>query len=156
MASKIENILSDKDSILNWIKKYNLSMNCYPEVVLRLFVILAVLYVNFGGYFGLFFEILGRREITSLLPWKFYQTMKKLIEAERKEMEIEVVAEALKEIGNPLVIVNMERKLSIRHAIHLNLNDEQYKKHLMVLGIEKSSSIWREAIKQKITFFKDR
>ncbi|KAF2290039.1 hypothetical protein GH714_001200 [Hevea brasiliensis] len=82
---------------LKWIKRYNLKMEFYPLLVLRLFVVLCLLCINFDGYYGLLFNLLDKREVTSLLPWKFYKSLWRLREHEKAHINIKVVSEALKD-----------------------------------------------------------
>ncbi|KAJ9145900.1 hypothetical protein P3X46_028228 [Hevea brasiliensis] len=119
---------------LKWIKRYNLKMEFYPLLVLRLFVVLCLLCINFDGYYDLLFNLLDKREVTSLLPWKFYKSLWRLREHEKAHINIKVVSEALKGIGNPLVVVNLGlhcAEFSFPGAIFLHLNVEQGRKCIL-------------------------
>ncbi|XP_050209293.1 uncharacterized protein LOC130015007 [Mercurialis annua] len=131
IAGMVKKLLYHEQDTIEWIRKHNLNMDCYPIIVLRLFVILCLLCINFDGFSDFIFNLLEKREITLLLPWKFYESLRRLREHGKTEVKIEVVAEALKNIGNPLVIVNLGIEFSVSDAIFLNLNVEQHRGSIM-------------------------
>ncbi|XP_037496959.1 TPR and ankyrin repeat-containing protein 1 [Jatropha curcas] len=116
-----------------WMKKYNLQRDFYGLLVLRLFVMLCQLCTNFEVHFSLLFNFLDKEQVTQFLPWKFYQSLRKLKEHDRRERKIEAVAEALKSIGNPLVIVSLGicAENYFPDAIVLYLNVQQDRKTIL-------------------------
>ncbi|XP_043810300.1 uncharacterized protein LOC110608878 isoform X1 [Manihot esculenta] len=117
-----------------WLKRFNLKMDFYPHLVLRLIVTLCLLCINFDGYYGLLFTLLDKREVTSLLPWMFYKSLWRLRENDEEHIKIRVVSEALKCIGNPLVVVNLGihcAEFSFPDAIFLYLTVEQGRQSIL-------------------------
>ena len=110
----VEQLLYHEQDTINWFGKANiiLDLDSYLLLVLRLFVVTCVLCLNHVKYFGLLYHLLGRTEITSLLPKDFYESLMRLLENDHEDTRIHVIAEAFRKIGNPLVIVSPRRHCS--------------------------------------------
>ncbi|KAA8532347.1 hypothetical protein F0562_032398 [Nyssa sinensis] len=107
VAHIVQQLLYNKQDTVEWIGKSNFNY-CYPLLVLRLVVILCLLCVNSGKYFDVLFGLLRRGDITSQLPREFLDVLR------RNDVKINasMLAEAFKNIGDPLVIVSLGKNCS--------------------------------------------
>ncbi|KAK2635965.1 hypothetical protein Ddye_030757 [Dipteronia dyeriana] len=101
----VQLLLYNKGDTLQWIRKCHTNVNGYSLVVLRLFVIVCLLHLNFGNCASLLYGLLDRNYITKDLPWEFYDSLCR--GREHNFLDLNVFAEAFKKIGNPLVIVSL-------------------------------------------------
>ncbi|KAM6546615.1 hypothetical protein CsatB_027351 [Cannabis sativa] len=107
MGAIVFELLCNEGDVKTWIENSELSLACHPLLVLRLFVALCLLYVNTGNYHEMLVELLGREDITCLLPPEFYNVIRNILkQANNLDDNVGVLAEALRKIGNPLVIVD--------------------------------------------------
>ncbi|XP_048231885.1 uncharacterized protein LOC8275336 isoform X1 [Ricinus communis] len=95
---------------MEWIKKSRTNVkDYYAGVVLRLVVIACVLFLNFGLCRDLLFELLGRNYITNQLPKELFDALHRRWKQRKSlnvNIDVNVLADAFKKIGNPLVIVS--------------------------------------------------
>ncbi|KAM7252228.1 hypothetical protein ACFE04_024111 [Oxalis oulophora] len=97
-------LLYNKRDTIEWIRSSSSNVReHYCSAVIKLVSLVCLFRLNFGG--NLIFEILGKNYITEQLPWEFYNVLKK----GRKNVNVNVVADAFSKIGNPLVTVNLGR-----------------------------------------------
>ncbi|XVF85502.1 hypothetical protein PTKIN_Ptkin17bG0122800 [Pterospermum kingtungense] len=90
---------------INWIKNSHINVRKYHSLmVLRLVVILCLLHLNFGKRLDLLLNLLGRKDVTELLPWEFYDTLQRRCTL---NIDINVLAQAFRRIRNPLIIVSI-------------------------------------------------
>jgi len=136
----IENFLrkfvNDQNDIKTWIKKSNLDVDKnFPSLFLRSVVLMCLLYLSTGSpkYLELLLHsLLKKSDITAQLPLEFCNVLRK----GNKHMGLEVIAEAFKVIGNPLVIVRLQNsssKIVCSDAVFVDL--ATYKKRELVLEI---------------------
>ncbi|KAK0573500.1 hypothetical protein LWI29_008983 [Acer saccharum] len=127
-------LLHNKGDTLQWIWKCYTNVNVYPLVVLRLFVIVCLLHLNFGKCESLLFDLLGRDYISKQLPLEFYVALCR--GREHNFLNVNVFAEAFKKIGNPLVIVSLVKgcpNFTSPDAILVDMTTSQSKED--ILGI---------------------
>ncbi|KAL7163145.1 hypothetical protein ACSBR2_039278 [Camellia fascicularis] len=108
VASIIKDFLYNSQVTAEWIKKSHINYNrYYPLLLLKLMVTLCLLCVNFGTgkYLDLLFNLMGRSDITKRLPPEFYDVLRRMRRHNHVKIDVNVLAEACKKIGNPLVIV---------------------------------------------------
>ncbi|XP_043694482.1 uncharacterized protein LOC122645215 [Telopea speciosissima] len=103
IAGQIGQLLFDKHGTSQWLIKSHLSVkDYYPALVLRLIVVLSIVCLNCGRHFGLLDELLSGNDIIRQLPHAFYR----ILQRRRNHSFSDVLAEALKTIENPLVLVS--------------------------------------------------
>ncbi|XP_042505284.1 uncharacterized protein LOC122081929 isoform X2 [Macadamia integrifolia] len=103
IAGQIRQLLYNKHETFEWLKKSNLTVKDYfPVLVLRLVVVTSLVCLNCRRHFGLLYQLLGMNDINSQLPPAFYG----ILQGGRKHSFSDVLAEALKTIGNPLVLIS--------------------------------------------------
>ncbi|XP_038701351.1 uncharacterized protein LOC119998175 isoform X2 [Tripterygium wilfordii] len=118
----IMQLLQNKNDTIAWIRKSNIDAKGYRALVLRLVVMLCLLHVNFGHLLNLIVDLPGRNYITEQLPREFFDVL--WPRRKRKNVDVNVLAEALQKIGNPLVIVSTGKdcsKFVCRDAIFVDL-----------------------------------
>ncbi|KAL7258164.1 hypothetical protein ACSBR1_004309 [Camellia fascicularis] len=123
MANVVHEMILNKYDTMEWIRSTTNYLDLedyYPLLVLRLIVLLCILCVNSGKHFDKLFTLLGRRDISSQLPCAFCDAIL------RKECYfVDALAEALKKIDNPLVVVGVGEnfsKFSCSDAYFVNLS----------------------------------
>ncbi|MCI12985.1 hypothetical protein A2U01_0034096, partial [Trifolium medium] len=121
IARILQELINNQNGTINWIRKSNIDVKNYlPLFVLRLIVSLCLLHLSTRKYLEPLCTLLGKSHITSQLPLKFYDVLKK----GRKVIDLKVIAEALKVIDNPLVIVklgNSSSKVVCPDAVFVDL-----------------------------------
>ncbi|PNX87036.1 hypothetical protein L195_g043120 [Trifolium pratense] len=117
----IQELINNQNGIINWMRKSNLDVkSCLPLFVLRLVVSLCLLHLSTGKYLDSLSTLLGKSHITSQLPLEFCNVLTR----RRKVTYLKVLAEALKVIDNPLVIVklgNISSKIVCPDAVFVDL-----------------------------------
>ncbi|KAK0573666.1 hypothetical protein LWI29_011732 [Acer saccharum] len=130
-----QQLLQNKGDTLKWIRKCHTNdVNVYSLVVLRLFVIVCLLHLNFGKCASLLFNLLDRNYITNQLPREFYVAICR--GREHNFQNVNVFAEAFKKIGNPLVFVSLMKvcpNFTSPDAILVDMKTSQSKED--ILGI---------------------
>ncbi|CAN6700208.1 unnamed protein product [Malus baccata var. baccata] len=97
----------NKGDMVEWItKSIEDWKNCYSLLMLRLVVLLCLVYVNRGSGLNLLRELVEREDITELLPLEFYDTLKSRSRRKSVWLDVNVLAAALKKVGNTLVIAS--------------------------------------------------
>ncbi|KAL2559465.1 uncharacterized protein Fot_04204 [Forsythia ovata] len=133
VISAVQEFLNNFYATKEWISRSNIDFKYYyPVMVLRLFVILCLLCLNWGIYSNVLFELLGSSQISLHLPREFREAL----ERGRKfdDVNVNTVSEAFKTISDPVVIVNQgENNLDYPcpHAIFLKIGVSPSKKDIM-------------------------
>ncbi|KAK3222752.1 hypothetical protein Dsin_009777 [Dipteronia sinensis] len=130
----VQLLLYNKGDKLQWIRKCHTNVNGYSLVVLRLFIIVCLLHLNFGKCASLLFNLLDRSYITNQLPREFYVAICR--GRENNFQNVNVFAEAFKKIGNPLVFVSLVKgcpNFTNPDAILVDMKTSQSKED--ILGI---------------------
>ncbi|KAB2623946.1 hypothetical protein D8674_015606 [Pyrus ussuriensis x Pyrus communis] len=98
----------NKEDMIEWIKKFSRNWkNDYSPLLLRLVVLLCMVCVNFGKGLNILDKLLGRSDITQLLPREFYDVLKSWGSRKSPSIKVNVlVAAALQKIGNTMVIAS--------------------------------------------------
>jgi hypothetical protein len=111
IANILCKFVSDQNGTETWIKNSRLDVkNYFPSLLLRLVVSICLLLLNSGsGEYSELRKLLGNSDIISQLPLDFLNILQK----EKEHMGFEVVAEAFKVIGNPLVIAKLQNNSEI-------------------------------------------
>ncbi|KAL5760633.1 hypothetical protein ACOSQ2_019471 [Xanthoceras sorbifolium] len=108
-----QQLLYNKEDTVEWIKKCHANVKDYFSlVVLRLVVIVCLLQLNFGKCENPLFELLGMNYITSQLPQEFRDVLYRGRKRNVLNVNSSMVAEAFKNIGNPLVVVSLGKNCS--------------------------------------------
>ncbi|CAJ2677798.1 unnamed protein product [Trifolium pratense] len=103
----LQAFVCDHDDTITWIKYSNLDVkNYFPSLLLRCVVSMCLLHLGSGSenYIKILRNLLGKRYITRHLPLEFCNVLQK----GKKQMGLEVFAEAFNVIGNPLVIAKLQ------------------------------------------------
>lgn len=123
IVNLVHDLLLNKTDTLEWIKSTeNISEDYFPLLVVRLVILLSVLCVNSRTNFDKLFGLLYRSDIGSQLPRAFRDAI-----CRRDCYFVDALADALKMIENPLVVVNGDElvNFSCSGAIFLNLKVEK-------------------------------
>uniref|UniRef100_A0A5B7AK63 Uncharacterized protein n=1 Tax=Davidia involucrata TaxID=16924 RepID=A0A5B7AK63_DAVIN len=113
VAHIVLQLLDNMQDTVEWIGKSNVDFNyCYPLLVLRLVVIVCLLCVNSGKYFDVLLGLLRRDDITSELPREFLVVLQRRRKPNYANINANILAEAFKNIGDPLVIVSLGKDCS--------------------------------------------
>ncbi|KAK9932132.1 hypothetical protein M0R45_019380 [Rubus argutus] len=103
----VSECLCNRGNLIEWIKKSNADWKSYYSLLVpRLIVLLCLLYVNFGMCLDILSNFLRRSYITEQLPLEFYDTLKWIRKHNSLDINVEVLAAALKKIDNTLVIAS--------------------------------------------------
>ncbi|TQD88449.1 hypothetical protein C1H46_025973 [Malus baccata] len=103
----VRDCIFNKVDMVEWIKKSIKDwMNYYSLLMVRLVVVLCLVYLNFDIGLDLFHDILGRNYITEQLPSEFYNALKSRRSGKSVRLDVNVLAAALKKVGNTLVIAS--------------------------------------------------
>lgn len=105
-------LLKNLKDTMGWSNKGRTNPKDCSLVVLRLVLILCLLYLNFGECGNLLFQLMGSREIRYHLPREFYDVLRRGWKHNSQNVNVKLIADALKKIGNPLVIVSFGRNSS--------------------------------------------
>ncbi|XP_068331779.1 uncharacterized protein [Pyrus communis] len=98
----------NEEDMIEWIKKSSRNWkNDYSPLLLRFVVLLCMVCVNFGKGLNILDKLLGRSDITQLLPREFYDVLKSWGSRKSPSIKVNVlVAAALQKIGNTMVIAS--------------------------------------------------
>ncbi|KAF7827415.1 recBCD enzyme subunit RecB, P-loop containing nucleoside triphosphate hydrolase [Senna tora] len=97
-------LLYNQNDTMNWIRKSGLNVKeHWPLLVLRLVVSLCLLHLSSGTYLDSLYDLLGKSYIWELLPYAFYNVLRK----GKKNLSLKKFAEAFKMVDNPLVIARI-------------------------------------------------
>ncbi|CAL5354450.1 unnamed protein product [Camellia sinensis] len=136
VATIIKDFLYKQQDTAEWIKKSHINFNhYYPLLLLRLMVTLCLLCVNCGTgkYLDLLVDLMGRSDITKGLPPEFYDVLRR---RNHVKIDVNVLAEACKKIGNPLVIASLGEncsKFSCPDAIFVDMRLSRRREDIMRL-----------------------
>ncbi|KAM7463331.1 hypothetical protein LguiA_031452 [Lonicera macranthoides] len=121
----VRQLLYNKFETPGWIKESGINVKSYyPLLVLKLFVMLCVLSLNSSKYSEVIFELLGRGDITYMLPRGFYEDLRRNRKHNRININPYMLSEAFKRIGDPLVIVSLGKncpKFACPNAIFVDM-----------------------------------
>ncbi|XVE85514.1 hypothetical protein DITRI_Ditri17bG0096700 [Diplodiscus trichospermus] len=127
----VQQFLYFKRETTDWIRKSHINVEqCHSLLVLRLVVIVCLLHLNFGWGQDFLLNLLGQKHITVLLPWEFYDALRRT----RRNIDINVLAQAFGKIRNPLVIVSMAGncpKFGCQDAIFVDMKVNPCKEEIM-------------------------
>ncbi|XP_072988634.1 uncharacterized protein [Typha latifolia] len=103
----VKRLLSNKFELRRWIKNSSMPTAYYPQLVLKLVTILYLTYLNTGLDTSAVKNLLIYREILHDLPPQFSQKIHQSMLSSRNNRPhfSEAFADALKRVGNPLVVI---------------------------------------------------
>ncbi|KAI3888823.1 hypothetical protein MKW92_003166, partial [Papaver armeniacum] len=102
ISDAVHQIVLNRKAAMDWLEKNDFSAKkFYPTLVLRVFIFITLMTCNYGVFFPLVHKIMKSAEVTFLFPRKFYE----ILDKGRKSMLSPVFGEALRAIGDPLVIL---------------------------------------------------
>ncbi|MBA0619725.1 hypothetical protein Godav_005534, partial [Gossypium davidsonii] len=131
----VRQFLFCKRETIDWIKKSGIAVKEYHSLlVLRLVLITCFVHLNFGKGLDLLFDLLRQKNITELLPWEFYDALRRRQRNNRLNIDVNLLADAFKKIGNPLVIVSMHGncpKFGCKDAIFVDMKLNPCKEELL-------------------------
>ncbi|KAK4842428.1 hypothetical protein QYF36_021493 [Acer negundo] len=108
-----QQLLYNKEDTVGWIKKCHENVkDCYSLMILRLVVIVCLLHLNFGKCENPLFDLLGKKHIINQLPQEFVDVLYRGRKYNGLNVNANLIAEAFKTIGNPLVIVSLGKNCS--------------------------------------------
>ncbi|XVF02939.1 hypothetical protein REPUB_Repub04eG0217800 [Reevesia pubescens] len=140
----VRHILYFNGEAIDWIRKSGLNVREYHSLlVLRLVVIVCLLHLNFGKCLDLLFDLLGQKHITELLPMEFYDVLWRRRRYNCLNIDINVLAQAFKKIGNPLIIVSRAGncpKFVCQDAIFVDMKLNPCKEEILRFLFPKSGS----------------
>lgn len=135
MSIVVYHCLHKKRDMIDWIRKSTTRVTEYYSVlVLRLVVVTCLLYANFGPYIDSLLGSLKKDYIMEQLPWELSVALKKIRKNQPPALNVKLIAEALKSIGNPLVIVSLGGCCSFSScpdAICLNMKGDYCKNDIL-------------------------
>ncbi|CAN1804440.1 TPR and ankyrin repeat-containing protein 1 [Linum perenne] len=107
-------ILQHKKNTIDWIKASQMNVqNSYGALVLRLVALVCLVDLNFGAGHNLISNLRSWKHVTEQLPRGFYNKLRRgMTGCFAESITSDVVAEAFKLIGNPLVVVSLRRNIS--------------------------------------------
>ncbi|XP_060960163.1 uncharacterized protein LOC115722733 [Cannabis sativa] len=106
----VQGLLNNKMDTLQWIRNFTTAaMEHYSVLVTRLVVLTCLICVNFGWGIDLLVNLLKNYLITEHLPPSFRAALKRVKRNHSQiTFNVNLIAEALKNINNPMVIVNLQ------------------------------------------------
>ncbi|XP_050210760.1 uncharacterized protein LOC126661049 [Mercurialis annua] len=131
-------LYNEKDTMA-WIRKSEANaMEYHAGVTSRLVVIACLLCLNFGVCRDLLIDMLNRNYITDQLPRELCDALRRRMKRIRSlniNLEIKLLAEAFKKIGNPMVIVISDKNClrSCADVIYLDMMSQSKEAMLEVL-----------------------
>ena len=137
-----------KVDMVEWIGRFVIQMsiedwkNYYSLLMFRLVVMLCLVYVNFGIGLDLLHDLLGRNYITEHLPSEFYDALKSRRSHKSVRLDVNVLASALKKVGNPLVIASFGTNCSrwlCSDAVFVDMIANQSRDDIFINLFRKSS-----------------
>ncbi|KAL5829949.1 hypothetical protein ACOSQ3_019417 [Xanthoceras sorbifolium] len=108
----VQQLLFNRKDTMDWIRKCSKNLKDYSLVVLRLVVIICLLHLNFGKCEDSLFQLLGLGNIINELPREFYDVLRRGRKPYFLKINVNMIADAFKKIGNPLVIVSLGKNCS--------------------------------------------
>ncbi|KAF4361253.1 hypothetical protein F8388_001142 [Cannabis sativa] len=109
LCNVVQGLLNNKMDTLQWIRNFTTAvMEHYSVLVTRLVVLTCLICVNFGWGIDLLVNLLKNYLITEHLPPSFRAALKRVKRNNSQTFNVNLIAEALKNINNPMVIVNLQ------------------------------------------------
>ncbi|GMJ04494.1 hypothetical protein HRI_004118600 [Hibiscus trionum] len=140
----VHEFLHCKGETIGWIKKSNLNVKEFHSLlVLRLVILVCLLHLNFGEGFNLLFHLLGQNHIADLLPREFCDALQRRRRNNYLNIDVNVLADAFKKIGNPLVIVSMKGncpKFGCKDSIFVDMKINPCKEEILRILFPKTGS----------------
>ncbi|KAK8583040.1 hypothetical protein V6N13_069804 [Hibiscus sabdariffa] len=142
----VHELLYCKEETIGWIKKSVVLVNVkefHSLLVLRLVILVCLLHLNFGEGLNLLFRLLGQNHIAALLPREFCDALRRRPRNNYQNIDLNLVADAFKKIGNPLVIVSMKGncpKFGGKDSIFVDMNCNPCKEEILRILFPKTGS----------------
>ncbi|KAI3939781.1 hypothetical protein MKW92_012567 [Papaver armeniacum] len=125
ISDVVNQIVVNRKAALDWLAKTDIpAKKYYPTMVLRVFILIALMSLNYGIFFFSAKRANEKDEITSLFPRKFYKIFS---EGSKKDVT-PVIGEALRAIGDPMVILfssNSRPQFSCPEGIFIEMDAVQ-------------------------------
>ncbi|GJV06805.1 hypothetical protein Tco_1344461 [Tanacetum coccineum] len=128
VVATIQEILDNKEDTISWIQRSKIDRSYYPLLVLNLVTLLSIICMKVDHAEFLLDLLSGRNNISCLLSKKFVGDILRKKEDKKLNLNIEVVAEALLSINDPLVIVssaNVTPKIAATCALFVDLRKSE-------------------------------
>ena len=145
IAHTAQDLLNKHQVTVQWIRNSNINMKeYYPLFVLRLVIMICLICVNVKQvkYFDMLFRLLRRGDITSQLPRGFCDVLQRRRgKQNRFSINENVLAEALRKVDDPLVIVKFQRnssQVSCADAIFVDMTVNRSKEDLLQVLFERN------------------
>ncbi|XP_061990361.1 uncharacterized protein LOC133708840 [Rosa rugosa] len=107
VISVVRDCIFKKKDMIEWIEKSDGDWRKYYQpLMLRLVTVLCLINLNFRLCLDIIHDLLGRNFITELLPWEFYDALRRRRKPNSLILNVNVLAGALKKIDNTLVIAS--------------------------------------------------
>ncbi|KAF9613121.1 hypothetical protein IFM89_005600 [Coptis chinensis] len=127
----IDQLLFNSKETFEWLEQSKINAELYnPLLVLRLIILLSLICLNTGQYFGFLETLLGRNDIKAQLPPAFHE----ILLLGSKDNFGNVLAEALKIIEDPLIIVRLENEFPgfvCSEALVIDLNVIRHREEIL-------------------------
>lgn len=135
MRHVVQECLHNPRDMMDWIRKSTTRVyECYSIIVLRMVVLTFLLYTNFAPFMDPPFGLLRRDYIIQQLPLELGVALKRIRNNQSPALNVNMMAEALKKIGDPLVIVSLggiSLFSSCTDAILVNMNGNYCKNDII-------------------------
>ncbi|XP_050375416.1 uncharacterized protein LOC126792936 [Argentina anserina] len=103
----VRGCIFNMQNMIEWIQKSDRNWRKYYQpLMLRLVTVLCLIHLNFNSCLDIIHELLGRNYITELLPWEFFDALRRRRKHNSLSLNVNVLAGALKKIDNTLVIAS--------------------------------------------------
>ncbi|KAK1553169.1 hypothetical protein Q3G72_030003 [Acer saccharum] len=112
LVNIVRQLLFNQIDTMDWVRRCSTNPMVYSLVVLRLVVIVCLIHLNFGGCGNTLFELMGLGFITNKLPRELYDVLRRGWKRNVLNVNVNMLANAFKKIGNPLVIVSLGKDCS--------------------------------------------
>ncbi|KAL6187188.1 hypothetical protein ACLB2K_043303 [Fragaria x ananassa] len=131
----VRDCIYNKKNMIEWIEKSDKNWRKYYQpLMLRLITVLCLINLNFGSCLDIIHDLLGRNYITELLPWEFFDALRRRRKPNSLSLNVNVLAGALKKIDNTLVVASFGldcSKLFCSDAIFVDMTVHQSKDDIL-------------------------
>ncbi|KAL8105743.1 hypothetical protein AgCh_029512 [Apium graveolens] len=125
LASMVHPLLNNKSDTKEWINRSNLNYSFYyPLLVSKLFEILCLLCLYSQHYNGLLLSLLGKSDITCMLPKDLHDVLRQSTEHNYVDLSPNLLSEALSKIGDPLVTVSFGKSYPEKYRVAICVDME--------------------------------
>ncbi|GMJ04502.1 hypothetical protein HRI_004119400 [Hibiscus trionum] len=136
----VQQLLYFDEGTVEWIEKSRINVEEYHSLlVLRLVMIICLVHLNFGKGLNLLADLLRQEHITGLLPLEFCDALRRY----SRNIDANVLADAFKNIGNPLVIVSIKGncpKYECKDAIFVDMKVNPCKVEILTILFPETQS----------------